>query len=244
MLFTISSLLISIVLLIISIIENFKLEKKDQKIDSLEDYNKTLLKMNDNICGFKHDFSNFVQALDGYVETNNLAGVKTMSASILKECVSTKNLELLNPNSIKNAAVYSIITKKYFLAQSKNVDMNIEIMTDLGEVENISYEICRILAILLDNAIEAASECENGEIYLRILKDSKVNRKVIIIDNTYSNKEINLDRIFEKGYTSKETELNSHGLGLWNVRKILRKHNNLNLHTTKGDLFSQQLEIY
>ena len=36
-----------------------------------------------------------------------------------------------------------------------------------------------------------------------------------------------------------------HGLGLWNIRRILHKNSNLNLFTTKKDkLFSQQLEIY
>ena len=31
---------------------------------------------------------------------------------------------------------------------------------------------------------------------------------------------------------------------LWNVRKILENKYNLDLYTTKGELFSQQLEIY
>ena len=36
-----------------------------------------------------------------------------------------------------------------------------------------------------------------------------------------------------------------HGLGLWEVRKILNKNNNLNLFTSKDNkFFKQQLEIY
>lgn len=35
------------------------------------------------------------------------------------------------------------------------------------------------------------------------------------------------------------------GLGLWEIRQILKKHNNLNLYTSKDDnFFKQQLEIY
>lgn len=38
---------------------------------------------------------------------------------------------------------------------------------------------------------------------------------------------------------------NHTGLGLWEIRQILKKNNNVNLHTTKNDkYFSQQLEIY
>ncbi|MBR3696652.1 MAG: GHKL domain-containing protein [Clostridia bacterium] len=238
--------LISIYLLIVTIntIIVVKYKKQSEKIHTLEDYNKTLIKVNDSICGFKHDFSNFVQALDGYAQTENIAGVKTMSRSILKDCVYTKNLESLNPNLIKNAAIYSIISKKFFLAQSKNVNMNVEIMTDLKDIEKLTYEVCRILAILLDNAIEAAKECESGYINLRILKDNRVSRKIIIVENTYKNEITDLDKLFEKGFTSKDYNTQSHGLGLWNVKKILRKNDNLNLYTTKGELFSQQLEIY
>lgn len=231
-------------IIIINVVVMILFKRQEEKMHVLEDYNKTLTKVNDSICGFKHDFSNIIQALDGYAETDNMAGVKTMSRSILKECICTKNLESLNPNSIKNAAIYSIISNKYFLAQSKNVSMNLEIMADLKDEQELSYEISRILAILLDNAIEAASKCKNGVVNLRILKSSKVSRKDIIVENTYCDKNLDLDKLFEKGYTSKENSIENHGLGLWNVRKILKKHNNLNLYTTKGELFSQQLEIY
>ena len=167
-----------------------------------------------------------------------------MSKSILKECVSTRNLELLNPNIIKNGAIYSIISNKYFLARSKNINMNLEIVTNLKEVKEYTYEVCRILGILLDNAIDAAAESRNRLIDLRILKDDRVKRKLIIIENTYENRNIDTNKIFEKGYTSKERNSKKHGLGLWNVNKILRKNNSLCLYTTKGELFSQQLEIY
>ena len=38
--------------------------------------------------------------------------------------------------------------------------MNIEVMTSIKDMKIDSYEFCRILGILLDNAIEAAQECE------------------------------------------------------------------------------------
>ena len=62
--------------------------------------------------------------------------------------------------------------------------------------------------------------------------------------NTYKNKDINVDKIFEKDFSTKSKKSNS-GLGLWEVRQILKKNNNLNLFTSKNDeFFSQQFEIY
>lgn len=122
--------------------------------------------------------------------------------------------------------------------------MNIEFMIDLNEVNINTYELCRILGILLDNAIEAAKQCGEKVINVRFLKDYKANRKLIIVENSYNRKNIDIDRIFEKGCTTKSDENKEHGLGLWTVRNILEHSNNLNLFTTTEDLFCQQLEIY
>lgn len=104
------------------------------------------------------------------------------------------------------------------------------------------YEFTRILGILLDNAIEAASECKDKKINVTFRKEDAKHRLVIIIENTYKDKEIDTDRIFEKGFSSKKEHS---GLGLWKVREILKRNNNLNLFTTKDKkLFKQQFEIY
>lgn len=124
--------------------------------------------------------------------------------------------------------------------------MNLEVFLDLSTLNMKIYEFTRILGILLDNAIEAAEQCREKEIHVILRKDPKVNRQLLIIENTYANKDVDTEKIFEKGYTSKETEdKKKHGLGLWEVRKILRKNDNLNLFTHKdSDFFKQQLEIY
>ena len=96
--------------------------------------------------------------------------------------------------------------------------------------------------ILIDNALEAANECENKIVNVRIYKDSKHNRQILYIENTYSNKGVNTEKIFDKGVSSKS---NHTGFGLWEIRQILKKHKNLNLYTSKDEkYFMQQLEIY
>ncbi len=222
-----------------------KLEEMYQKVSNLESYNKTLTIMYDSIRGFRHDFNNFIQALDGYVETNNIEGIRQMNNEVLSECKEINNLGILDPKIINNPAVYSIITNKYYKAQEENIKMNMEIMLDFNDLNISTYELCRILGILLDNAIEAAKMCEEKIINIQVRKDFKVKRNLIIIENTYKEQNINIDKIFEKGYSTKNADKESHGLGLWNIRRILHKNNNLNLFTTtKEKLFSQQLEIY
>lgn len=221
-----------------------KTQKQSVKIHVLESQNRSLSVMYDNMRGFRHDFSNFVQALDGYAKTNDIEGVKSMCESLTKDYKRIKNMEIIETNVLNNSAVGCILTNKYFTAIQENITVNMECLIDLSETKEYSYEFCKILAILLDNAIEAAKQSDEKIINIKIFKDFQVNRKLIVIENTYNQVDIDLDKIFEKGYSSKEDSENKHGLGLWTVRKILNKSNNLSLFTTKDEMFRQQLEIY
>ena len=115
-------------------------------------------------------------------------------------------------------------------------------LLDLTTLKMKIYEFARILGILLDNAIDACNECNEKIINITFRNDCKNNRQLITIENTYNNKDVDTDKIFEKGITGKE---NHTGLGLWEVRKIIKKNNNANLYTSKTyKFFSQQLELY
>lgn len=228
-----------------SIIKIAKIQEQNLIIGNLESYNNTLSIMYDSIRGFRHDFNNIIQALKGYVDIENLDGIKRMSQTLVNECKEINNMALLDPNIIKNPAIYSIITNKFYIASQEDIQLNIEIAMDFEQIEMYTYEISRILGILLDNAIEAAKECEEKIINLRFVYDFNSDRNLIIIENTYNNKNIEIDKIFEKGYTSKkDVKKDEHGLGLWNVKKLLKKTKALNLSTYKDELFCQQIEIY
>lgn len=246
---SIASVLILLICFLISMYglsRTSQLESTTEKLEEEKLYNKTLTILYDNIRGFKHDFNNIVQVIGGYISANNMDGLKKYYSSLLTDSQKVKNLSMLSPELINDPAIYSLLTSKYHKAENLGVKMNIEIFLDLQTLKVNIYDLTRILGILLDNAIEASVECENKEINIIIRKDNRKNIQLFIIENTYEDKEINIDKIFEKGYTSKSKEDNqSHGLGLWEVREFLKKHNNLNLYTTKDNkYFKQQLEIY
>ncbi len=246
---TVISICILLIYFLFSMYSLFRTNKLEITTENLEEeklYNKTLTILYDNIRGFKHDFNNIVQAIGGYISTNNMDGLKDYYSDLMADCQKVNNLAVLNPELINSPAIYSLLTSKYHKAEELGIKINFDIFLDLKTLNIKAYDLTRILGILLDNAIEASSKCEEKIIYISIRKDNKANRQLFIIENTYSNKDVDTDRIFEKGYTSKvEPNNQNHGLGLWEVRKILKKNNNLNLFTTKSNkLFRQQLEIY
>lgn len=225
-----------------SLAKIMKLVTTTQKLESAEEYNKTLHILHDSVRGFKHDFDNIVTTIGGYVKTNDMVGLKKYYSQLEEDCQKVNNLYLLNPDIINNPGIYNLLTAKYNEAIEKNIKVNITFLLDLNNLHMKIYEFTRMLGILLDNAIEAASECDKKILNISFRNDSKNNVNIIQIENTYLDKNVDIDYIFNKGITGKE---NHTGLGLWEVREILKKNNNINLQTTKTDeYFSQQLEIY
>ena len=213
-----------------------------QKLESAEEYNRTLHILHDSVRGFKHDFDNIVTTIGGYINTNDMDGLKKYYTQLENDCEKVNNLYILNPDIINNPGIYNLLTTKYNEALEKDIKVNLTFLLDLNDLHMKIYEFARILGILLDNAIDAASECDEKILNIVFRNDSKNNRNIVLIENTYKDKDVNLDEIFNKGVSGKE---NHTGLGLWEIRQILKKNNNVNLHTTKNEqYFSQQLEIY
>lgn len=236
------SLLAYFAISIYSLTRIFKLILTTRKLESAEAYNNTLHILHDNVRGFKHDFDNIVTTIGGYIKTNDMNGLKKYYEQLEDDCQRVNNLYLLNPEIINNNGIYNLLTKKSHNAEEKDIKVNITFLLDLSTLHMKIYEFARILGILLDNAIEASSESEEKIINLTFRNDIKNSRELIIVENTYQDKNIDTEKIFEKGISGKE---NHTGLGLWEVRKLIKKNNNINLYTAKNDkFFSQQLEIY
>jgi len=239
------SLIAYFVISISTFIKISQLESTMQNLEQEKLYNKTLTVLHDNIRTFKHDSDNMIQALGGYIETNDMKGLKKYYSQIIKTASRTNNLSLLNPSTINNPAIYSLLTSKYFTAKDFEIDIeNFEVFVDFQELEkhiNI-IELVRILGILLDNAIEAAKEADEKILNLSIRNEQNRNRYILRLSNTYKDKDVDTERIYEKGFSSKGK---NRGLGLWEVRNFIKKSKNLNLYTTKDvKYFTQQFEIY
>ena len=235
-------LLIYFVLSFFSLAKVMSLATTTKKLESAEEYNKTLHILHDNVRGFKHDFDNIVTTIGGYIKTNDMEGLEKYYSQLQEDCSRVNNLYILNPDIINNPGIYNLLTTKYSEAEEKGIKVNLTFLLDLNELHMKIYEFARILGILLDNAIDAASECDEKLLNIVFRNESKNDRNIILIENTYKDKNVDLNQIFNKGITGKE---NHTGLGLWEIRQILKKNNNVNLYTNKNEkYFIQQLEIY
>lgn len=235
-----SKIIISVTLIalqITTIIITLFFQKKLIKKQKLEIEN--LSYICDTTRTFRHDFNNIMQAIGGYIQTNNIYDLKQYYNRLVPECFHINNLYRFHSKLMVNTALYSIISDKYNLAEKKHIKMSLNILLDLNYLKIDTYTLTKILGILLDNAIEASSECSKKIINVSFQESHE--HQSIIIENTYLNKGVSTKKIFEKNYT---TKLQNSGLGLWEVSKIINKHKNLKLETkTSKDFFTQELKI-
>ena len=229
---------------IYSIVNSSKLETTKQDLESANLTIHSLTILHDQVRSFKHDFDNIVNSIGGYVINEDIDGLKKYYNQLLEECHKTNNLYALSPKVINHPAIYHMLATKYYEADQLDIQINLNVFLDLNEIEARMkiYDFTRILGILLDNAIDAAKECEEKTINVTFRKEMSNNMIALIIQNTYNNKDVDTEKIYQKGISSKE---NHSGLGLWKIRQILMRNNNLNLFTTKDNTyFTQQFEIF
>lgn len=240
----IASLIAYFVISIYSIVSSSKLEITERDLEGANLTIHSLRVLHDTVRTFKHDFDNIINGIGGYIANDDMDGLKEYYNQLLQDCHKTNNLYSLSPDVINQPAIYNILATKYYVADELNIQIDLDIFLDLNEIDKHMkiYEFTRILGILLDNSIEASKECEEKLIKVSFRKEDVKHRIIVVIENTYNNKDVNIEKIFDKGFSSKERNT---GLGLWKVRQILKRNNNLNLFTTKNkEFFKQQFEIY
>lgn len=220
-----------------------KLEMTTRELETANLYNNTLSQLVDMNRGFKHDIGNMIQAIGGYVELNDLSGLKNYyQTGLLPEIEKANNLSLLNPDTINNPPIFGLLLAKHNYANNLNVTLKITSFFDYSSINMNIFDFVKIFGILLDNAIEASSMCEEKLVDVYISIDFYNRKQIFKISNTYNNKDVDLEKIFEKDYSTKE---NKSGFGLWEVNQIINKTTNVKISTYKDNkLLTQKLEIH
>ena len=125
------------------------------------------------------------------------------------------------------------------MAAQQHIDTSIEVREPVGELGVSTAIVCQILGILLDNAVEAIAEADTKKLSIAIIKSP--NSKTIIIKNTWKHKEIEINKLFELGFSTKEK---GGGVGLYTVRNYTNKIDRLYLETELGtEYFTQTLTV-
>lgn len=204
--------------------------------NKLELYNKTMQELIDTQRRTVHEFNNKMTVLNGYIADKKYDDAEFFISKSLKE---TKNLDNSLFKNIKNSGLKSLLLFKY--AEIKDKNIGFELMVN-KRIENLiidSDDLCKILGIFLDNAIEASANSQKPFISVGIVKiEDSIS---ITIMNSIWDDNIDKDKIFQEGYSKKGY---NRGFGLSIAKDLIERYKGLSCVTEIRDgFFIQDLII-
>lgn len=188
------------------------------KNENLEDSIKDLESLNTTLRAQRHDFLNHLQVIYGLMELKEYEEAKKYLDPVFKDIIKvSKALKTAQP------AVNALLQAKLEVAEKKGIDLFLEIRSDLKNISIEPWNLCKVLANIIDNSITALSEAntiKEKRIHLEIGEDSETY-SFLIYNNGPVIPEGQLEEIFKQGFTTKREQ--GHGMGLFIVSKIVKE---------------------
>lgn len=220
-----------------------KLKREIEEKSEIEEYSHIIEDMYSETRKFKHDYMNMLMPLKEYIDTSDIIGLKKFfynNVIDMDKDIKWNNTNIDKLKYIKVIGLKGLLSSKIIKAVTMNIDIKVEIVEDIDEVPMNIMDLCRIMGILLDNAIEAACECEYPKMYICIV--NKDNYVLIAVHNNFFGEKPLIHKIYENGFSTKGK---GRGLGLYNVKNIIdTKYSNVFLNTSvEENMFVQELWI-
>ncbi len=212
-----------IILFLLYVRENNGRIQFENKYKEMLEYSKTFEDIIDNDKLLIHEYKNQLAAIQSM---SNIKQVKSYINNIL-DCSDKiskayiEDLKYLPKGGIKGTIYYKIV-----VATNKKLNVTLNVSKNVKDVK-LSDEktiecLIQALGICLDNAIEASetSKDKNLSIEIYMLKH-EIN---VVICNTFDEQRVNLNKIENKGYSTKGK---GRGNGLYFLSKIVNSQKNI-----------------
>ena len=222
-------LLIILTLVVCGMFIRQAIREKKRSID-LERAQQALVELYDSTRVFRHNYRNSLIALSGYCNDGDLSSLREMLNGLNQEITDVSLLEAIpDIAKINDSGFRWLLLSKYLYAVSKEIAFSVFTDPDIDIRLLAKNDLHAILGTLLDNAIDAADASEDKAISLSMVKDE--GDVLVSVRNSYAQKP-DISRIFDKNYTTKEKH---EGLGLYRVKRILSKYDNVFLDVKTMD---------
>lgn len=227
------------------------LQQKNRYIKISNKYNMTnttLKELEQNVTRLK---------ITNHENKNQLLTIRNMikkgedSKSLIKHIENIVNTKIkddetlmFQTSTITNSMISSIVYSKMLTMKENDVDAALIISRDIKDLylsdipDELAVEVCKIIGVYLDNALEEVSKYEEKIINIEFYAEKKT--LCIAISNNFEG-EIDFEKMDNPGYTTKE---NGHGYGLSLAREIIESNDRLSSEREiKDNIFKQILKI-
>ncbi len=195
-----------------------------------------LEELNSRLRAQRHDYLNHFQVIYGLMELGEYEEAKGYIDPVFKDIMKvSKALKTAQP------AVNALLQAKIEAAEKKGIDLYLEIRSELKNIPLEPWNLCKVLANIIDNGITALSEVEHEKsIHLEIGEDQN-SYTFLVYNNGPEIPKSQLDNIFRQGFSTKKEE--EHGMGLFIVAKIVREAGGTIVVNSNTDKTSFYIEL-
>ena len=213
--------------------------KYNSTLSSLHEYEE----MMDRYRISNHENKNTLQTIQAMLLKKEENISKFIDSVVNDKLMYNENL-MYKTSAIPEGGLRAIIYAKLATMKDKDIQFDFKVDNQVRRVsllklgEKVMLDICKIVGVYLDNAIEAVENLDKREIGIKLYLDE--GYLCVKISNNYKG-HIEDDKIDEIKYT---TKANGHGYGLTMVKEILEQNRYLeNERQVNGQVFTQILKI-
>ena len=212
---------------------------------------------NDSLMYSLHQYEDMVdrQRVDNHENKNQLLIIKNMIKkndkdvvkyidTIVKDEKEDDEALYTRVKTIPSGGLQGIIYQKMLVMKDEKIIFSLDVGRDVRKIDlddfsmEDNYRLCKIVGVLLDNAIEESRKIDDKCIMISLYVDD--GKLVIDVSNRFSGK-LDLDKLDEEGYTTKG---DGHGYGLSLVKKIMSETDIFeNERSIKKDVFKQVIKV-
>ncbi len=242
----ISIFLLSTILIFYSMYDilkkNHELSLQQAQSAIMQDYAHRMESLYEDIRTFRHDYRNILSTMQQYIDNGNIEALKGYFHDTILNAtpvLSDDGFYLGRLHQLEDNAVKSLLYTKIIAILNHEINFNLEIAEPVPVLPMDSLTLCRILGILLDNALEAAMDSPAKELRISIVSTDMA--VLFMVTNSTPPLPVPVSSLMQRGYSTKEGH---DGIGLAAVAELLDRIPIANLSTKyENGLFCQTLEI-
>lgn len=199
-------------------------DSREIEINNLKVYTSHIEALYDDLRRFRHDYKNILYSLTGAVHNKDLDQAEDILNHVIKPTesdVEKKTSVLGRLSNIQDLDVKSLVYSKVMTALDDDLQIEVEVEKPFRFNNTVQpLDRIRIIAILMDNAINAAKLSKDKKVDISLFNKDKL--QYIVVGNSTKESQVSLSAI-EHGSNDPNFGAN-HGIGLKNLRMILARY--------------------
>ncbi len=202
----------------------------------LRDSLSKLESLNSTLRAQRHDFMNHLQVVYSLIEMDEYISAKEYIERVYSDIQKVSRVLRTS-----NAAVNALFQAKLATCEKMGISVELDVTTQLKDLKVPSWEFCRVVGNLLDNAIYALqNKPQNKLLKIELYEDLK-HYLFKVTDNGEPIPDNHLGRIFESGFTTKGDS--GEGMGLAISREIVEAYGGSIGVLVHGDMKTFEVHI-